>query len=136
MEAKSSINDSSTLDDRLSVSDKSPTNELGSISDKSPNELESVSEPSSNDRKSVQEFSTYAPFSSSTSKPRQLRISTEAIEEVDPEGSIVFHHIPFSDLIRIVADINNPHQLSFQYRRDTFLHTLSYHIEQVILQVY
>ena len=122
METESGLNDPNTLGDGVSVSDKSPTNEFGSISDKSPN-----------DRQSIQESSVYPAFSSHTSKPRQLRISTEAIEEVDPEGSIVFHHIPFTDLIRIVADINTPYELSFQYRREAFLHTLSYHIEQVIL---
>lgn len=117
--------------DQLSVGDKS-LKELGSISGQLPvNELDSVSDPSPTDRTFMPEPSTDCSFTSNTSKQRQLRISTNAIEEVDLEGTSVFHRISFSDLIRIIADITNPHRLSFQYRRETFLHTLSYRVEQV-----
>lgn len=121
IEGSLDMNDQTATNDRMSMSGQSH------ISDQTtPNDPVSVHQ-SSTDQSVIN-----TPFSTS-SKPRQLRISEDVIEEVDSSGSIVFHRIPLPDLIRIVADVESLCQISLQYRKGSFIYTLTYHTDQVFI---
>ena len=121
------IEDSSDMNDQTATNDRMSLSGQSHISDQTtPNDSVSVHQ-SSTDQSVIN-----TPFSTS-SKPRQLRINEDVIEEVDSSGSIVFHRIPLPDLIRIIADVESLCQISLQYRKGSFIYTLTYHTDQVFI---